>query len=301
MRIFDIKRYSINDGPGIRITIFLKGCPLSCVWCHNPEGILKDKVKMYTQNRCIGCELCIKACKQNALSASVLDNGRKTILTNLDKCIVCGECAKICPTKAMEIVGEDMDLESIMKQIRKEVPFFRSSDGGVTICGGEPLMQKDSLLEILKRCKEEGYHTCVDTTLFSTRAIVSEVAEHCDMFLVDLKIMNSCLHKKFTGVPNESILENLEYLFSIGKDIIVRIPVIEGVNAFDENLEETAEFLFRMQQEYLNGDKIKVELLPYHDIAKGKHGRMGTTYNPNKVEMQVPSPEIISKIGRAHV
>ncbi len=316
--IFDIKRYSINDGPGIRITLFLKGCPLSCIWCHNPEGISPRQSKLYTISRCIGCGLCIKACPSGALSMDLLPDG-KGVVTDSGKCRLCGACASACPSRAMEMAGKEYDIEQVMKEVRKEAVFFEESGGGVTICGGEPLMHSDFLLQILDACGNEGFHRCVDTTLFAGRDIVVRTALNCELFLVDLKMMDSGKHKKFTGVNNELILDNIEYLASAGKDFIIRIPLIKGVNDDLENLTASADFLAGLQQKYMSaksdgnvpcgtadtgftggkrpgssGKRIRVELLPYHDIAKGKHARLGTIYNPSGVEMREPSGDEIA-------
>jgi pyruvate formate lyase activating enzyme len=296
--IFDIKRYSINDGPGIRITVFLKGCPLSCLWCHNPEGMKPQQSKLYTAARCIGCGLCIEACKNGALSVGVLPDGKKGVLTNVSKCVLCGACAKACPAKAMEMAGNEYTVEELMKEIRKESVFFEQSGGGVTVCGGEPLMHKGVLLPLLDACGEEKFHRCVDTTLFAEQSLIKEVASKCELFLVDLKLMDSAAHKHFTGVPNEQILSNIEYLAAIGKQFVIRIPLIKGVNADVQNLTASALFLARLQEKYLSSNaswnKIRVELLPYHDIAKGKHARLGTMYNPNHVMMEEPSAEEVN-------
>lgn len=303
--VFDIKRYAVNDGPGIRITIFFKGCPLSCIWCHNPEGMSPTQSKLYTAGRCIGCGLCIQACENGALQIGILPDGRKGVLTDSVKCVLCGACAAACPARAMEMAGKDSSTEELMREIRKEAVFFAESGGGVTVCGGEPLMQKERLCELLDACGREGFHRCVDTTLFAAPEVVREVASRCELFLVDLKIMDSCRHQRFTGVGNEVILENIELLASLGKEFVIRIPLIRGVNADSENLTASAEFLAGIQQRHFTsglgfagetdkdfvGKKIKVELLPYHDIAKGKHLRLGTVYNPAGVEMGEPSAQ----------
>ena len=223
--IFDIKRYAINDGPGIRITVFLKGCPLSCAWCHNPEGISKKAQKLYTASRCIGCEQCVEVCEQEA--CVLTPDG---IVTDRERCIVCGQCADICPTKATEISGDQMTVEQLMKIIRRETLVMDQSEGGVTFSGGEPLMQHKFLLEILETCGREGIHRCVDTTGFANTEILLKVAEKTEHFLYDLKMMDSEKHKKYTGVPNEKILENLKALSATGAKIDIRIPLIHGVN-----------------------------------------------------------------------
>lgn len=295
MLIFDIKRYAINDGPGIRITIFLKGCPLSCVWCHNPEGISPRQNKLYTVNRCIACKKCITSCPQEALSET--DNG---IATDTAKCILCGKCAQVCPARAMEMSAKNMTLEQVMKEIEKEKIFFEpiaggenevSERGGVTICGGEPLMHPEDLLSILSACGNEGIHRVVDTTLYANPETVRKVAAECELLLVDLKMMDSARHKRYCGVPNEIIHSNIRLLADMGKDFIIRIPLIEGINADEENIRSSAEFL----AELVKWKSPLVEILPYHDIAKGKHTRLGTTYNPEGIPMATPDSAKIAQ------
>lgn len=280
--VFDIKRYAINDGPGIRITIFLKGCPLRCVWCHNPEGLKATQDKLYTKRKCIGCQFCVNECPNGALTMT--PDG---IVTDYDKCVMCGKCADVCPSTAMEMAGKNYSVDYVMREIEKESTTMATSGGGVTICGGEPLMHPDFLLEILKRCKEEGIHRCVDTTLFASEQVVKSVAEYTSLFLVDLKHMDSDIHKFYTAVPNEPILKNIRLISELGSNFWIRIPLIVGVNADIENLERSADFLASLpkQPEIVN-------LLVYHDIGKGKHDRLGTLYNPEKYNFQAPSEEL---------
>ncbi len=295
MLIFDIKRYAINDGPGIRITIFLKGCPLSCVWCHNPEGVSPRQNKLYTISRCIACKRCIGACPHGALSES--DHG---IVTDVSKCTLCGKCALICPARAMEMSAKNMTLEQVMKEIEKEKPFFEpiatgengtSQRGGVTVCGGEPLMHPDDLLSILVACGRENIHRVVDTTLYASPETVKKVASECELFLVDLKMMDSEKHKRYCGVPNEIIHSNIALLADLGKDFIIRIPLVEGINADEENIRTSAKFLAGVEK----WKSPQVEILPYHDIAKGKHTRMGTIYNPEGIPMSTPDSTKIAQ------
>lgn len=280
--IFDIKRYAINDGPGIRITLFMKGCPLSCVWCHNPEGIAPGKEKLYTRKKCIGCQTCVKACPAQALRLT--PDG---IVTDRTLCTVCGKCADVCPTLAMEISGKEYTISSLMEEIEKETMVMDRSEGGVTFCGGEPLMHPELLLELLKRCGDLGIHRAVDTTLFARPEIVRQVMEHTELFLIDLKHMDSEKHRTYCGVPNELILSNLRMIAEGGKDFFVRIPLIEGVNADAENIRRSAQFLAE-----LPWTRKTVNLLLYHDIGKGKHEKMGTYYNPEAFPMATPSPAV---------
>ncbi|MDR2810451.1 MAG: glycyl-radical enzyme activating protein, partial [Tannerellaceae bacterium] len=279
---FDIKRYAINDGPGIRITLFLKGCPLSCVWCHNPEGILARKEKMYTKKKCIGCRNCVEQCPAEAIYPTA--NGMKT---NPQACRLCGLCAAVCPTKAMEMSGTEYSVEYLMKEIEKETIFMDRSGGGVTFCGGEPLMHPTMLLELLRRCKRLGIHRAVDTTLYARTETVIEVMEETDLFLVDLKLMDSGKHRYYCGVPNERILANLRMVAKAGKALRIRIPLIEGVNADQDNISRSAVYLASLPWE-----RKVVHLLPYHDIAKGKHEKLGTIYNSERIPLATPSEEV---------
>jgi pyruvate formate lyase activating enzyme len=216
------------------------------------------------------------------------------VVTDPAKCTLCGDCVKACPTGAMEFSGREYSVDELMKQILSETLVMDKSGGGVTFSGGEPMLSSDELLELLVRCGRESIHRAVDTTLFAAPETVRRVAEHTDLFLVDLKQMDSAKHKRFCGVPNERILENLRMLAAEGKDIIIRIPLIEGVNADRENIEASADFLASLP----GGGVKEVDLLPYHDIGKGKHRKLGTVYNPEGIPMSTPDAEAISEATR---
>ena len=263
--IFDIKRYAINDGPGIRIVIFLKGCNLNCAWCHNPESISNETERMYAQSKCIKCGTCVMACSEKAITLTP-----EGIITDAELCKMCGKCAEVCPTKAIEISGHPMSVAEIMNEIEKERVFFDQSGGGVTFSGGEPLMQSKYLIELLDECGKRGIHRAIDTAGLASTEIILEVARRTDLFLYDLKMMDSEKHQKWIGVPNEKILENLKILAETGVKIIIRIPLIGGVNDDAENMEATARFVSQ-----LSGEKKEVNLLPYHKIAQTKFLKLG--------------------------
>lgn len=267
--IFDVKRYAINDGPGVRITIFLKGCHLTCDWCHNPESQFAYTQKMYSESKCIGCMECVEACPQNA--CTLTPNG---IVTDPEACLLCGTCAEVCPTKASEMSGEEMSVEHIMEMIKKETLLMDQSAGGVTFSGGEPLMHHEFLLQLLEECGKEGIHRCVDTTGFAATEVLMKVAKKTEYFLYDLKMMDSAKHKKYTGVANEGILKNLQTLAASGAEINIRIPLIKGVNDDEENIQQSAAFIAS-----LAGDKKQVNILPYHNIAAKKYEKLGQIYN----------------------
>lgn len=289
---FDIKRYSINDGPGIRVTVFMKGCPLSCIWCHNPESISPNTQKMYSKSKCIGCGDCVDNCPENALTLT-----SEGIITNIDACTVCGICADVCPTKAMEITGKMESVDNIVKMIERETVFMDQSEGGVTFSGGEPLRQPQFLIELLDACGKSGIHRTVDTSGYAKTEILLDVAKRTDHFLYDLKMMNSEKHKQFCGVPNELILKNLKILSDTGASINIRIPLIAGVNADEENLEATAAFLAT-----LSGEKKQVNLLPYHNIMTKKYEKLGGKYNQStlsepSIEVKTNALRIFEKYG----
>ncbi|NOU47963.1 MAG: glycyl-radical enzyme activating protein [Bacteroidales bacterium] len=282
--IFDIKRYAINDGPGIRVVVFFKGCNLHCAWCHNPESISSGIEKMYSFKKCIQCGGCVSICKENAITLTA-----EGIFTDTERCSACGKCADICPTKATEMSGKEMSVDEITTLIEKEKAFFDQSGGGVTFSGGEPLVHAGFLIELLEACGKRGIHRAVDTAGNINTKTLLEVAKNTDLFLYDLKLMDSALHKKWTGSGNELILQNLSILSSIGATIIIRIPLIGGINDSVENIEQTANFILN-----LAGDKKEVHLLPYHTIAQHKYLKLGKA--DDFENLQEPDSETIRRV-----
>lgn len=272
--IFDIRRYSINDGPGIRITIFMKGCPLRCAWCHNPESQSPKVQKLYTASKCIGAQDCIEVCPENALT---LTPGG--IVTDGEKCTLCGLCADACPSKAIEMSGKSYSAEELLKIIERERIHIDQSGGGVTFSGGEPLMFPDFLIKILDACGEKGFHRAVDTCGFVPTKTLLEVAKRTDLFLFDLKLIDPVQHKRWTGVDNRLILKNLKLLAKNGANINIRIPFIKNINTNENEVRKMAEFVSA-----LPGKKPVVNLLPYHNIAAGKYKKLEMENNSEGME-----------------
>ncbi len=263
--IFDIKRFAIHDGPGIRTTVFFKGCPLKCIWCHNPEGISPSKEMMYFEYKCIKCKTCEKMCPSKAIYFEG-ENHR----IRREVCDICGICDENCPSGALKIVGIEITVQELIKEIEKDVLLYDSSGGGVTFSGGEPLMQHEFLKEVLKRCKEKRIHTAVDTSGFTKRKVLESIISYVDLFLYDFKIFDDEKHIKFTGVSNKIIKENLKFLIEKNKDVIVRIPLIPEIND-DEEVYKILDFLSPFK-------KLKeVHILPYHDVRE-KYKRLGKNY-----------------------
>jgi len=295
--IFDIKKFSIHDGPGIRTTVFLKGCPLHCSWCHNPEGTSSNKEILFWENRCINCHECILACEHGALKAV---SGRREYQPT--SCHFCGACADACPTEATRLVGTDIQVSEIIQEIEKDIVFYDQSTGGATFSGGEPLLQIDFLESLLISCIEHGIHTAVDTSGYVPFENINRVQEFTDLFLYDIKLMDSDKHLQYTGVRNQLILENLSLLSKTGIDIIARIPIIPGVNDDFDNIHQTGEFLAGL------GTIKEINILPFHNAAAHKYGRLGSKYLlPNvhppaeelmlEIEMQLEKYGFIVGIG----
>jgi pyruvate formate lyase activating enzyme len=272
--IFDIKRYAIHDGPGIRTTVFMKGCSLACPWCHNPEGIEPEAFLAYNKERCIRCGACVESCPEQALcleSEGVVSCG--------SPCMNCFTCSEICPSEAREQVGRKLTARELLGEIQKDIPFYDTSGGGVTFSGGEPLMQAEFLIEVLKLCGAEHIHRAVDTSGCASHETLMSVAGHSDLFLYDLKMMDSDKHEKFTGVPNHLILDNLLNLARKRIDLIIRIPLIPGVNDDVENLDRTGSFLNRLP------GAAKVHILPYHGFQKTKYARFEMHYSTGNIAL----------------
>ena len=292
--VFDIKRYAVNDGPGIRTTLFFKGCPLRCVWCHNPESWEREPEILFKQNKCIGCNTCglypdqlhELFCSHPSAPSSVMDDGiHPHLLSDQYQSAITN-----CPACALEQCGREWSVEELMDEVEKEREVMMSSGGGVTSCGGEPLMQPQAALEVLKELGRRGLHRAVDTSLYASEETVKAIAAETDLFLVDLKHMDTEQHRLLTGRGNECILSNVRLLADSSCDIWFRIPLIEGVNADEENIVATARFI-----DSLHTPSPRVHLLPYHDIGKDKHIRRGTRYNPDGLMMKEPANDCLDR------
>jgi len=264
-RIFDIKRYSIHDGPGIRTTVFFKGCPLSCQWCHNPEGIAPGPELMHWPSRCARCYACVAACPPRAIAK----DGNGAIVVDKSKCDLCGKCAEACLYDAMQVVGSETTVEDLVGEIEKDRVFYEQSGGGVTISGGDPLAQSAFLEALLEALRARGIRTAVDISGFSANGALDRVAARADLILFDLKIMDEVRHRELTGVSNRPILENLKRLAAAGTEVWVRIPLLAGTNDGDANIAETIAFLKPL------GKVRTVGLLPYHSAGLEKARRIG--------------------------
>jgi pyruvate formate lyase activating enzyme len=261
-RVFDLQRYSIRDGPGIRTTVFLKGCPLRCDWCQNPESQKPEPESVLFPGRCIDCGACTPACPRGAISP-------ETRRPDPAKCACCGTCVETCPSAARHIIGRDITVDELLDEAGRDRPFYEESGGGITFSGGEPLAQPAFLGAALDGCRERGFHTAVDTCGYAPREQVEGFARRTDLFLYDIKSMDPERHRSATGVPNGLILENLKALCGLGAAVWVRLPLIPGFNDDEENLRATAAFV-----RSLTG-RPPISLLPYHATAADKYRRLG--------------------------
>jgi pyruvate formate lyase activating enzyme len=282
--VFDIKRYAIHDGPGIRTTVFLKGCMLKCPWCQNPEGIASGREIVWRAERCLGCHACREICPHDAISftSSGLNVERSL-------CDLCGRCATACYPHALQLIGQEITVAEVMQVAEKDIVFYDQSGGGVTFSGGEPLMQPDFMMACLKACRERRIHTALDTSGYVTPETLMQIADHVDLFLWDLKIMDEAKHRQMTGVPNGQILDNLRMVSRSGRKIIVRFSLIPGINDDDTNLLELGRFAARLE------DTERLDILPYHRAYLDKFRRLGRAAEP--FEAQPPSTEALCRVS----
>lgn len=277
--VFNIQRFTVHDGPGIRTEIFLSGCPLHCKWCSNPEGFVnKQQVGVY-YSKCIGvdkCGLCLKACKKHAL---MMVNGKIGGISR-DLCVNCLSCYKACPSDALKLWGKRMTVQEVMDVILDDVEFYEQSGGGVTISGGEAFVQHEFTTKVLEQCKEQGIHTCVETTLHTSRNILDQVLLWVDMIITDIKHMDSVVHRANTGVGNEKILANIKYLADIGKTFVIRIPIIPDVNDSEEHIDRIANFILGE----LHNRAVQVQFLRFRRLGEEKYASLGIPYQMSDVD-----------------
>jgi pyruvate formate lyase activating enzyme len=293
--VYDIQGFSLQDGPGIRTTIFLKGCPLRCPWCHSPESQQFYQQLSWISAKCIGvakCGKCLEACSKKAISPGKMVQASKYIQQiHIDRtlCNNCGDCAAACVYKSLYICGTEYTTEELIKRASKDLPFYEQSGGGVTISGGEPLSQPQFVLHLLKGLKRCGIHTALDTTGYAKYEVLKPALPYIDLFLYDLKHMDSEQHRIVTGAPNELILKNAQKIAKAGGKIQIRIPVIPNFNDSENNIRQTAAFCRSL------GDAVTViQLLPYHNLGVMKYQRL----DDSKIVLEAnpPTEEIIASI-----
>ena len=280
--VFNLQRYSIHDGPGIRTTVFLKGCPLCCAWCHNPEGMSPRPEIVVVESRCAGCGECRRACP-----FGVSLGGEGALPTHHEQCQLCGACVEACPTGARQMIGRTMNVPEVLQEILKDRLFYESSGGGVTFSGGEPLLQPHFLCALLEACRTHRLHTALDTTGFGCTEHLLAAAALSDLVLYDLKVFDETRHRTLTGVSNRGIRENLKALDRVHRNVWIRLPVVPGFNDDLAELKQIADFVAGLRSVTL------VNLLPFHRTALHKWQRLGLVHSLEGV--QAPSAEFMER------
>jgi pyruvate formate lyase activating enzyme len=287
--ITNIQGYSIHDGPGIRTVIFFKGCPLSCKWCANPECISGKPQVGFLKLLCKGCGKCLETCRENAINT---DENKHRI--NYSLCSACGECVENCNYGALVKYGEPMTVDEVWDAVRRDKIFYDQSGGGVTVSGGEPLLHADFVRKLFRYCREEKIGTCVETCGFVPSESFMDVIPYTDMFLFDLKHMDSDIHKKYTGHHNEKILKNAALVIEQGADVVFRQPLIPGVNDTASNIEATARFLKKLGER-----AVRFELMPFHRMGRDKYRALNMDYLLDGLEIM--DNETLEKIKDAYI
>ena len=278
-KVFEIKRFAVHDGDGIRTTVFFKGCPLECAWCHNPEGINFKPQLGYYADKCLSCGECISVCPAGAHK---ICEGKHVF--ERDKCVACGKCSEVCLGRSLIFYGRELDMDELLKILLEDKEFYDNSGGGVTLSGGECLCQADFCVELLKRLKNNGISTAVDTCGFVSREQIDKVMSYTDVFLYDIKAYDEDVHIKCTGQPNKIVLENLRYIDGCGKRTEIRIPFVPGFNS--DQIEKIASFICGLEH------IIKVRVLPYHNYAGSKYKSLGFE---NTLPENLPDEEEIKR------
>jgi len=286
-RVFAIKRFALHDGPGIRTTVFLKGCPLCCLWCHNPEGLLSEPQLAFYPHLCIACNKCYEVCPSGALRKNVspIEDYHK------EECDLCGECAAVCPAGAIEMVGREVSAGEVVKEVERDKSFYDTSGGGMTVSGGEPLAQVDFTAELLSRAKEIGIHTVLDTSGQAAPEELDRCLDLADHIYYDLKVVDERRHRDLTGFSNRTILDNLKRACASGKDLTIRIPLVKGLNDSGEDISGFIDLIGSLPP---LTNLQRVEIIPYHRIGEGKYTSVGLEY-PLKSQ-EVHSQEEVQSI-----
>jgi pyruvate formate lyase activating enzyme len=272
--IFKIKRFSVHDGPGIRTTVFLKGCPLNCIWCHSPEGIDRKITIWHNPNICIGCGKCTVSCPENALT--LIKDKKAFIEIDRIRCNVTGNCVEACPAGAIQFTGTVSFVSEIVSEIEKDKIYYDSSGGGVTLSGGEPLYQADFSAAILKACKINNINTAIETSLFCEPDVLEYIEDYVDLFIIDLKIFDTTDHKKYTGKTNNKVLDNFLHLAGKGKNILVRIPMVGNITDTKKNLQEITRFVKSVR------DDIEIERVSFNLLTENNYKKLGIPFPLNK-------------------
>ena len=272
IKVLDIQRLSTEDGPGLRTTAFVKGCPLRCAWCHNPESIQPQEQMIWLENHCIGCRICIQACPNHALSLTEAGQNR-----DMSLCKGCQTCADVCPTLSNEVKGKDWDVDELVEELLKDRAYFEKSGGGITVSGGDPMLQWDKVVVLFRKLKEAGISTALDSALLTTQKALDTVLPYVDLLLMDIKLIDDAEHKKWTGVSNTTILSNIRYLAQqkrkgrLQTNIWIRTPIIPGATATEENIAGISRFI----DENLQGLFERWEMCAFNNLCRDKYRRLG--------------------------
>ena len=288
-RVFNIQRFCIHDGPGIRTNVFLAGCNLRCKWCQNPEGLTPEAALMLNLNNCIHCGACIEACPNGAISI----NCDGQLETDREKCTVCGKCTQVCYTGARKIIGKEYTVDSLLDEVLKDKVTFSESNGGVTLSGGEPTLQTEFAIEFLRKCKENGLHTAIETNGSSMWSDLKRIAEFTDLFLFDIKLFDPEKHKYWTGLTNTRILSNFRKLVDLNKEMIPRVAIIPGVNDDEEEYRSIFTFIKDSSSHLRN-----IHILPYHQFGVSKYKGLDMEYTMSDIEIQEEKISRCAEVAR---